>query len=166
MYYFQDWSAHKKACKKPAAAAGPGAPAMSPFGEVFNIFSGASTPMSATADFFAPMFGYTAADPTLVYKDLVNAYRLLRLGAHANAYRVLPVLQNIEFSDWMDRVTRAELLPKWWDKEVNNAGIEAYAREDDWGRLDRDVTKEEIRAHVGKRLISLEMMVERIVNSS
>ncbi|KAJ6551756.1 hypothetical protein B0H19DRAFT_1073395 [Mycena capillaripes] len=165
------WPAHKEECKrltsKAKANAAPSPPAqMSPFGQMFNMFTGLSQPMSATAKFFEPMFGYTAADPDLVYKDLVNAYRLLRLGSHLNAYRVPPALQGIEFSDWMARVARLDILPKWWDEGVNGTGIEAYAREDMWGRLDRVVTKEEVEARAQKRLVSLQMIVEKIVDNS
>jgi hypothetical protein len=133
---------------------------------MFNIFSGASEPMSAKMFFFDPMFGYSAANPEPVYKDLVNAYRLLRLGAHGNAHRVAPALKGINFKDWMDRVERAKVLPDWWDAAVNGPGIEAYTSEDAWGRLDRVVTRQEVATNAQKRLMSLEMMVERIVNNS
>lgn len=134
---------------------------------MFNIFTGASEPMSATAKFFDPMFGYTAAEPGRVYKDLVNAYRLLRLGAHANAHRVPAALRGIGFGEWMARVARVGVLPRWWDGEVNGAGIEVYAREDAWGRIDRVVTKEEVKASVARqRVLSLEMIVEKVLNNS
>ncbi|KAF8218121.1 hypothetical protein K438DRAFT_2007001 [Mycena galopus ATCC 62051] len=164
----KDWSAHKKECKRlPKASRGPSWPqSISPFGQTFNIFSGLSAPMSETTKFFDPMFGYTAAKPAVVYKDLVNAYRLLRLGAHANAHRVPQSLQGIEFNDWMERATRTQVLPEWWDAEVNGAGIETYTREDAWGMIDRDVTRAEIATNAQKRIISLEMMVEKIVNNS
>ncbi|KAF7368830.1 N-lysine methyltransferase SMYD2 [Mycena venus] len=162
----KDWSAHKKECKRLTTNATPSPPQISPFPQIFNILSGTSTPMSATAVFFAPMFGYTATNPEPVYKDLVNAYRLLRLGAHLNAHRVPPALQGIDFADWMDRITLAKVLPEWWDAAVNGAGIETYTREDAWGRLDRVVTREEVAANAQKRLMTLEMMVERILNNS
>ncbi|KAJ7449184.1 hypothetical protein FB451DRAFT_1375088 [Mycena latifolia] len=160
----KDWPAHKKNCKRPNAPP----PQMSPFGQMFNMFSGLSAPMSSSAEFFLPMFGYTAARPELVYADLVNSYRLLRLGSHQNAGRVTPAVQGMEFGEWMDRVTSTGILPEWWDAEVHRAGIETYAREDALGRLDRVVSREEIRDSLDKpaRMMSLEMMVERVINSS
>jgi hypothetical protein len=158
----KDWSAHKKDCQRPKASPIP----VSPFGQMFNIFSGLSAPMSTTAQFFEPMFGYTKEKPTLVYADLVNAYRLLRLGAHGNASRVPSAAQSMEFSEWMEKATRTNLLPEWWDPEANGAGIDTYTREDAWGRLDRVISRDEISASLEKkaRMLSLEMMVERIVN--
>ncbi|KAJ6605207.1 hypothetical protein DFH09DRAFT_1067486 [Mycena vulgaris] len=70
---------------------------MSPYGQKFNIFSGLSDPFSSTAESFAPIFGYTAANPGPVYADLVDAYRILRLSAPANAALVSPELQSIGF---------------------------------------------------------------------
>ncbi|KAJ7080587.1 hypothetical protein B0H15DRAFT_856481 [Mycena belliarum] len=159
----KDWKVHKKNCKSPAATSAQ----LSPFGQVFNKFSGQSAPMSSTALFFDPMFGYTAARPELVYADLVNAYRLLRLGSHSNATRVSPTVQNMEFGEWMERVVSTGLLPEWWEADVHRAGIDAYTREDAWGRLDRTVSRDEIRNSLDKpaRVISLEMMVERIMNN-
>ncbi|KAJ7434522.1 hypothetical protein B0H11DRAFT_2118305 [Mycena galericulata] len=161
----KEWPSHKKQCKPPNTT--PSSAQISPFGQTFNMFSGSSAPMSASASFFLPMFGYTAAKPELVYADLVNTYRLLRLGAHGTAERVPPALQNMDFSAWMDRVVRSGILPDWWDAEVHRAGIETYAREDAWGRLDRVVSRDEIRASLAKpaRMLSLEMMVERVLNT-
>lgn len=110
------------------------------------------------------MFGYTAADPARVYRDIVSTYRVLRVGAHANASLVSPVVQNMEFSEWMDRVVRARILPEWWDAKLHGAGIETYAREDEWGRLDRVMSREEIRDSLDKPH-RIEMIVERIVNT-
>ncbi|KAJ7653167.1 hypothetical protein DFH06DRAFT_1474926 [Mycena polygramma] len=165
----KDWRAHKKECKRITANAGPRAgppPPISPLGHILNRFSGNSQPMSATARFFEPLFGYTAAEPARVYRDLVNAYRALRLGAHANAYRVPPALQNMEFGDWMDRLGGLGVLPDWWDKEVNGKGLEIYVREDAWGRLDRDITSDELQADVKKRMMSLEMIVEKVLDNA
>ncbi|KAJ7729792.1 hypothetical protein B0H16DRAFT_1586389 [Mycena metata] len=157
-----DWAAHKAECKRLTAIAN--AP-MSPFGQMFNVLDGSSRPMSNEAHFFDEMFGYTAADPKRVYKDLVTAYHLLRLGAHSMAPRVSAAMQGMDFNEWMERVARAGVLPHWWNTEVNGAGIETFTREDAYGRLDREVTVEEVRGQ-GPRLLALEMMVERIVNKS
>ncbi|KAJ7255418.1 hypothetical protein C8J57DRAFT_608534 [Mycena rebaudengoi] len=165
----KDWSTHKKQCKRPnATPASPPVQPVSPYGQVYNRFSGLSTPMSATADFFAPIFGYTAAHPKRVYTDLVNSYRILRLGAHKNAALVSAELQNIDFGGWMERVIRAGILPEWWDADVHRTGIDAYTREDVWGRLDRVVTPDEIRNSLDKptQIMGLEMMVERIMNTT
>ncbi|KAJ7080595.1 hypothetical protein B0H15DRAFT_856509 [Mycena belliarum] len=160
----KDWPAHKNDCRR------PGAPAMeiSPLGQMFNIFSGQSTPLSSKARFFAPVFGYTSAHPERVYADVVNAYRLLRLGAHLNAGRMPLALRDMAFGEWMERVAGAGILPEWWDADVHRAGIEAYVHEDAWGRLDRIVSRDEIRATVDPpaRIMSLEMMIERVMNSS
>ncbi|KAJ6555083.1 hypothetical protein DFH09DRAFT_1365800 [Mycena vulgaris] len=161
---FQNWSAHKKKCKFPYTPQVQ----VSPFGQTFNMMSGLSAPLSSTGQFFAPMFGYKARNPERVYADLVNAFRLLRLGSHLNAARVPPEVQNMEFSEWMDKVTRAGIPPAWWDADVHRAGIDAYTREDAWGRLDRVVSRDEIRDSLEKpgRMMGLEMMVERIVNGA
>ncbi|KAJ7148760.1 hypothetical protein C8R43DRAFT_516496 [Mycena crocata] len=165
----KDWPEHKKQCKRPNASPTPGpTPTMSPFGQMFNMFSGSSTPMSSNAVFFDPMFGYTADKPELVYADLVNAYRLLRLGSHSTASAVPPTVQNMEFSEWMERITRSGVLPKWWDADVNGAGIDTYSHEDAWGRLDRVVSRDEICDSLVKRarVMSLEMIIERIVTNA
>ncbi|KAJ7441149.1 hypothetical protein FB451DRAFT_1466631 [Mycena latifolia] len=163
----KDWPTHKRHCKR-ANATTPNMAPMSPYGYTFNVFSGRSIPLSSTVEFFSPSFGYVAASPALVYADLVNAYRLLRLGAHDNATLVSCALQGIDFGEWMARVTGSGILPEWWDAEVHTAGIEVYAREDAWGRLDRAVTRDEISASLAKcsEIMRLEMIVERIMNTS
>ncbi|KAF7377914.1 hypothetical protein MSAN_00215200 [Mycena sanguinolenta] len=158
----KDWPTHKKKCKRPA----PIDPPLSAYGQTFNVLTRLSNPMSATATFFAPMFGYTSTSPEKVYKDLVNAYRMLRLGAHMNASRVPSALQEIDFKEWMERIGRARVLPAWWDAEVNSAGLEAYTSQDTWGRLDRTVTRTEIEGDAQKRMYTLGMMIERVLNSS
>ncbi|KAK7052468.1 N-lysine methyltransferase SMYD2 [Favolaschia claudopus] len=167
----KDWPTHKQECKRlttnaqtgPAPSSSP-RPHFSPFGQMFHPdYPGGSIPMSMNTKFFDPMFGYTAQDPKRIYKELVNAYRLLRLNAHSNARSVSPELQNMEFKGWMERVMRVGMLPEWWDAEVNGAGIDEYAREDEWGRLDRVLSREEIKADAQMRLMSLEMMIERVM---
>ncbi|KAJ7171081.1 hypothetical protein C8R46DRAFT_1087613 [Mycena filopes] len=153
----RDWPAHKAECKRLVAIAN--AP-ISSLGHILNP-DGTSNPMSNVGDFFNPMFGYTPAHPETVYKDIVSAYHVLRLGAHPNAPRVSAAMQGMPFSEWMERFLRVGILPSWWDTEVNGAGIEAYTREDAFGRLDRDVKIEELspRSRLG-------MIVERILNMS
>ncbi|KAJ7244430.1 hypothetical protein B0H12DRAFT_1325625, partial [Mycena haematopus] len=165
----KDWPAHKKECKRPKTNPRPPPPQPSlgsPYGQTFNMLSGLSQPMSATAHFFEPMFGYSAANPEQVYKDLVNAYRVLILGAHANANRVPSALRKIDFKEWMERIERAKVLPNWWDAEVNGAGLETYTLQDTWGRLDRAVTRAELERDAKKRIVSLGMMVEKVWNST
>ncbi|KAF7377908.1 hypothetical protein MSAN_00214500 [Mycena sanguinolenta] len=85
---------------------------------------GSFMPMSYNLILWDPMFGYTSANPETVYKDLVNAYRVLRLGAHLNASRVSSALREIDFKEWMERVVRAQMLPEWWDAEWKYIFIE------------------------------------------
>ncbi|KAJ6461083.1 hypothetical protein C8R45DRAFT_538256 [Mycena sanguinolenta] len=166
----KDWPAHKKECKRPGANANAGSsssqtrsqPTLSyPYGQIL-MPDGSIVPMSYNAKFWAPMFGYTSANPESVYKDLVNAYRVLRLGAHLNASLVSSALQEIDFTEWMERVVRAQMLPEWWDAEVNGAGLERYTSQDAWGRLDRTVTRAELESDPPtlKRMNSFGMMIE------
>ncbi|KAJ7143700.1 hypothetical protein C8R44DRAFT_138939 [Mycena epipterygia] len=164
----KDWSKHKKQCQSHSKGAEKPKFNQSPFGTMFNIFSGLAAPISSRGVFFAPMFGYTADRSALVYADLVNAYRLMRMGSHLNAARITSDVQNMDFSEWLDRVERAGILPEWWTAQVNRRGIEVYAREDEWGSLDRDVSRDEIRDSLDKpqRMMVLEMMVERVVDNT
>ncbi|KAJ6461091.1 hypothetical protein C8R45DRAFT_1029155 [Mycena sanguinolenta] len=156
----KDWPSHKKECKRPTS------PPPSPYGQTFDVFTRLTKPISDTAIFFDSIFGYSSASPENVYKDLVNAYRMLRLGAHRNADRVPSALQEIDFKGWMERIARAQVLPEWWNAEVNGAGLEAYTSQDTWGRLDRTVTRAEIEGNAQKRMFSLGMMIEKVLNSN
>ncbi|KAJ7088399.1 hypothetical protein B0H15DRAFT_841219 [Mycena belliarum] len=164
----KDWSSHKRQCEYNDAT--PNTIAPSPYAYIYNIFSGRSTPLSTGGDFFSPTFGYTEANPALVYADLVSAYRILRLGAHANAARVSAELQGMSFEEWMARVARVGLLPEWWNAEVHGTGIETYASKDAWGRIDRAVTVREICESLPGMhkcgMVRLALMVERIINRS
>jgi hypothetical protein len=160
----QDWPIHKAACKKPKAAM-----PFSPLGMIYDPASGRATPASNNALFFAPMF-YSAETPESVYLELVNAYRLLRLGSSfstAMGESNRPP-SSMPFSEWMDRVERATILPDWWDKQANSQGLLKYSQEDEWGRLDRHVSVDDIRQKTSPpgRFMVLEMMTERVMNNS
>ncbi|KAJ7202016.1 hypothetical protein GGX14DRAFT_654504 [Mycena pura] len=162
----QDGPVHKKQCKIPGATPPPTAPpSMSPYGVVIldTSLSDECIPMSTKMRCFATMFGYTAANPEPVYADLVDAYRLLRLGAHLNEERV-SALQSTAFDGWIERMAHSGALPEWWDADVNGAGLDKYVRKDGWGSLDRAVSRDDIQRRVNKRILTLEMLVERVLN--
>ncbi|KAJ7202031.1 hypothetical protein GGX14DRAFT_570930 [Mycena pura] len=149
-------------------------PKLSPFaiGLRRNILSGLAPPISSrgAAGFFDPVFGHSAARPERVYAELVNAYRLLRSGHHWHSARVPPGMQGMTFAEWMDRVTRAGILPEWWEPAVHRTEIDVYAREDAWGNLEKEVSREDIRCSlpIGQqgRMMSLEEMVMTVVKTS
>jgi hypothetical protein len=122
--------------------------------------------MSDNAKFFTPIFGYSADKPEMVYADLVNAYRILRAGTYEGGAKVRPP-SAMPFEAWIDRVERAGILPGWWDAQASRNGLLRYSEEDDWGRLDRQVTAMDIRNSLSPpgRIMGLEMMIERVLNS-
>ncbi|KAK0467790.1 uncharacterized protein EV420DRAFT_427992 [Desarmillaria tabescens] len=170
----KDWPTHKTQCKKVAAQPGaqsnsslpPGymtgpLGSMSMLGTIYNPMTGVSTPASSKSHFFADMFGYKADCPERVYSEIVDTYRIFRSGEYLQGTGP----SSMSFEEFVAKAEKSGILPDWW-KEENRDGLLKFSKEDEWGKLERQVTKEDIKNHLDKpaRMLSLEMMIERINN--
>lgn len=81
------------------------------------------------------MFGYTSEAPQLIYKDLVDAFRLNRIDTRASGPASVA-----QFTEYIEKVKNSRILPEWWQESVHVPGVLSYAKEDEWGRLDREVS--------------------------
>ncbi|PBL01958.1 hypothetical protein ARMGADRAFT_233531 [Armillaria gallica] len=171
----KDWPTHKTQCKKvttqpgaqpnsslpPGYMMGPLGP-MSMLGSTYNLATGLSTPASSNALFFSEMFGYKAECPERIYSEIVDTYRIFRSGDYLQATGP----SSMPFEEYVTKVEKSGILPGWW-KEENRDGLLKFSKEDEWGNLERQVTKEEIKNHLDKPayMLTYEMMIERIKNS-
>ncbi|KAJ7062097.1 hypothetical protein C8F01DRAFT_1136387 [Mycena amicta] len=163
------WPKHKKECTSDArerALKGVNlTPFFSEYGMIHKTDTHELTPVSILSQFFLPETGYPFTKPEHLFEDLVDAYRVLRLGEHLNARR-LPahMARNISFDVWMERVSASGLLPPWWRWPFHGVSLDIYTARDKWGRLDREVSIREIeerpRADRSKSMFRFGMIIE------
>lgn len=68
-----------------------------------------------------------------------------------------------EWYSWFEKAPGDKGLPEWWEPRHKEELME-YAREDEYGRLDRDVTLEEMERRAGKKIMTLGMMIDSIAH--
>lgn len=131
---------------------------------VGNIFTGKMTPASASSDFFSPKTGYTESDPERSYADIVDVYRLVRSGDNKIKEAHTERMKSIGFEEWLKLFQGAGVLPEWW-KPRHKEELMVYTRENNWGRLNREVGTLDMAVRAIKRMLSYGMMIEKVMSS-